>query len=108
MSNDPKQKVLMLLIRHHIGKGNGISMRQMEKQLSLLPRAIRTHISDLREDGIALCGTPKDGYYIAKTAEELQQTCDFLRNRAMHSLTLESRLRRIPLTDLLGQLHLPT
>lgn len=69
---------------------------------------MRVLVSELREDGHAICGTPADGYYIAANADELQHTCDFLRSRAMHSLVLEARLKRIPLVDLLGQLRLPT
>ena len=102
------QATILNLLSHHIGKGNGISMRELEQQLDMLPRMIRSRISELREDGHAVCGTPKDGYYIAATADELQHTCEFLRSRAMHSLHLESRLRKIPLADLLGQLHVPT
>ena len=81
---------------------------QLEQQTDLLARQIRTYISDLRDTGMAICGTPKHGYYIAANAEELEETCAFLHNRAIHSLMLESRLRKIPLSDLLGQLHLPT
>lgn len=99
---------LLNLLSRRIGKGNGIGVRQLALQLDTTERHIRTLVSELREDCHAICGTPKDGYYIAATPEELQHTCEFLRSRAMHSLTLESRLRRIPLTDLLGQLHLPT
>lgn len=107
MANNAKTIVLTVLSRH-IGHGNGIGVKQLAEQTDLLPRSIRTHISDLREEGIAVCGTPKDGYYIAATPDEMETTCKFLRSRAMHSLTLESRLRKIPLTDLIGQLHLPT
>jgi len=99
---------LLSLLTRHIGKGNGIGVKALATQLDTTERHVRTLTSELREDGHAVCGTPVDGYYIAATAEELQNTCEFLRSRAMHSLTLESRLRRIPLTDLLGQLHLPT
>lgn len=105
--NNHKALVLTVLSRH-IGRGNGISMRELELQLDMLGRAVRKHISDLRDDGNAICGTPKDGYFIAATPEELETTCEFLRSRAMHSLGLESKLRRIPLPDLLGQLHVPT
>lgn len=99
---------LLTLLTRHIGKGNGIGVKALATQLGTTERHVRTLTSELREDGHAVCGTPQDGYYIAATPEELQNTCEFLRSRAMHSLTLESRLRRIPLTDLLGQLHLPT
>lgn len=107
MSTKPAAFVLTILSRH-IGKGHGISMRELERQTDMLARCIRSHISTLREDGHAICGTPTDGYYIAATAEELNATCEFLHNRAMHSLALESKLRKIPLSDLIGQLHLPT
>lgn len=99
---------LLTLLSRHIGKGNGIGVKQLALQLDTTERGIRTLISELREDCHAICGTPASGYYIAATPEELQHTCEFLRSRAMHSLTLESRLRKIPLTDLIGQLHLPT
>lgn len=107
MPNNRRSFVLTILSRH-IGSGNGIGMSELEQQLDMLPRQIRLCISDLRDDGHAICGTPAEGYYIAETAAELQHTCAFLRSRAMHSLVLESKLRKIPLADLIGQLHLPT
>lgn len=99
---------LLSVLSRHIGKGNGIGVKQLAQQLGIEPRQVRKHISELRDDGHAVCGTPKDGYYIAATPEELEHTCQFLHTRALHSLTLESRLRKIPLSDLIGQLHLPT
>jgi DNA-binding transcriptional ArsR family regulator len=100
--------LVLTTLSRHIGKGNGISVKQLAQQTSLSPRVLRHHISDLREDGQAVCGTPKDGYYIAATAEELEETCRFIRRRSLHGLRMESQMRKIPLTDLLGQLHLPT
>lgn len=99
---------LLNLLSHHIGRGNGISVKQIARLLDTTERTVRTLVSDLRGEGKAVCGTPQDGYYIAANPDELQQTCSFLRSRAMHSLSLEARLRKIPLPDLLGQLHVPT
>lgn len=99
---------LLNILSGHIGKGNGVSVKRLSLNLQVPERQIRSLVSALREKDHAICGTPKDGYYIAATPDELEQTCEFLRSRAMHSLTLESRLRKIPLVDLLGQLHLPT
>jgi biotin operon repressor len=99
---------LLTILSRHIGSGNGIAMKQLEMQVGTSPRQIRKHISELRDDGHAICGTPEEGYFIAETTEELEHTCGFLRSRAMHSLSLESKLRKIPLSDLIGQLHLPT
>lgn len=92
----------------HIGKGRGISAKQLSTALDVNPRMVRACISQLREEGYAVCGTPLTGYYMAETAEDLEETCKFLRGRAMHSLVLEASLRKIPLPDLLGQMRLKT
>lgn len=99
---------LLAVLSRHIGKGNGVGVKALAVQLDATERHTRKLISDLRNDGHAICGTPKDGYYIAANADEMQHTCDFLRSRAMHSLVMEARLKKIPLVDLLGQLRLPT
>lgn len=99
---------LITILSRHIGSGNGISAAELARQMQCCEREVRSAISAAREEGVAVCGKPESGYFIAKTAEELDETCQFLRNRALHSLTLESRLRKIPLVDLLGQIHLPT
>lgn len=92
----------------HIGAGRGIHVIDLARDLGVRRRLIRASVSRLRNDGIAVCATPREGYYLAATEEELARSCEFLRARALHSLTLESRLRKIPLPDLIGQLKLPT
>jgi hypothetical protein len=99
---------LLGTLAHHIGKGNGIGVKQLAQVHDIPERQVRHLISDLRDEGHAICGTPSDGYFVAATPKELQDTCDFLRRRALHSLGLEAKLRNIPLADLFGQLHLPT
>lgn len=106
MATTPEQ--LITILSRHIGKGNGIGVKELAESLQTQPRNVRSLISYLRDDGHAICGTPKDGYFMAATAAELEETCAFIRKRAMHSLCLESRLRKIPMADLLGQLHVPT
>ena len=100
-------EVLTVLSRH-IGKGNGIGIKLLAQRFEQEERQVRKLIGELREDGHAICGTPRDGYYIAGTAEELEETCEFLHKRALRSLFLASRMRKIPLVDLIGQLKLPT
>ena len=90
------------------GKVNGITGADLAQILELKEREVRHAISDLRMEGIAVCGHPKTGYFIAANPEELEETCAFLRDRALHSLTLESKLRHVPLPELLGQLRLKT
>lgn len=92
----------------HVGKRAGIAVKALADALNTSPRQIRKLVTELRLEGIAVCGHPKTGYFIAAEAGELEDTCKFLRSRALHSLTLESKLRHVPLPDLLGQMHLKT
>ena len=99
---------ILVALTCRIGKDRGISVKGLALCNGICERRVRSYISQLRSEGYAICGTPETGYYMAQTAAELEQTCQFLRSRAMHSLMLESKLRKIPLPDLLGQLHLKT
>ena len=100
--------LLLSTLSRQVGAEHGVSAAALAATHDCTQRAIRAAVSILREDGIAVCGHPSTGYYIAATAAELETTCAFLRARAMHSLVLEARLRKVPLPDLLGQLHLKT
>jgi hypothetical protein len=90
----------------HQGADRGITARELAMQLAVRPRRLRKLISMARTDGIAICGTPSTGYYVPRTAEELDQACRFLQNRALHSLRLMSVMKRVALPTLLGQLLL--
>ena len=92
----------------HVGAGRGISAADLATYLGCDLRQLRKLITQARFDGIALCGKPADGYFIGERAEEVEETCRLLRSRAMHSLLLESAMRRMPLPTLIGQLSLPT
>lgn len=98
---------LLNLISRHKGRTNGIHMAALERETGLPGRSVRKLISELRKEGVAICGKPETGYFIAETAGELDEFCiQYLEARAMHSLTLSSRLRKIPLPVLAGQLFL--
>lgn len=100
---------LLTALSGHIGKGNGISAKALAERLGFdNTRSLRKLISCAIEvDGVAICGTPRDGYYIAATAEELLETIEFHDHRAKHELKKAGSLRRM-LGDLFGQLHVPT
>ena len=56
---------------------------------------------------ITICGKPETGYFIAETPQEIDKLCiRYLEARALHSLKLSSRLRKIPLPVLAGQLFI--
>lgn len=96
------------LATRHRGHAHGITAQALAARLGIGERLLRTLITRAREDGIAIVGTPETGYFVAETAAELEQCCAFLRSRALHSLTIEARLRKVALAELLGQLRVPT
>jgi len=100
---------LTAVLAHHIGRGRGIRGDDLAKRLGLESRQVRKLISDaIEENGTAICGHPSTGYFIASNADELMATVDFHKHRALHELRKASRLSKIPLPDLIGQLHLKT
>lgn len=107
LSLDLRTSVLTVLQRH-IGADCGITARDLAAAASITEREVRAQVSALREEGIAVCGHPRTGYFIARTSAELETTVEYLKGRALHSLRLASRLTRIPLPDLIGQLKLKT
>jgi len=102
-------------LSHHIGQAEGIHVRDLVARITgqrveseQLERRVRQIVTELRMDGVHVCGHPSAGYYMAATPEELEHTLQFLRSRAMSSLALESRMRRISMPELIGQLTLQT
>lgn len=102
----PLKDLLAKLIAMRVGARNGITAKRLAQMLVVTERQLRTLITELRAEGMAICGTPEHGYFVAETPDELHETCAFLRSRALRSLYLESRLRKIPLAKLLGQMQL--
>jgi biotin operon repressor len=98
-------KLIEAMSRHQ-GKHCGISAQALAAQLGVPARRLRTLISAAREDGVAICGRPATGYYMPTTPAELDEACRFLRARAMHSLRTLSRMQRVAMPVLLGQLLL--
>jgi biotin operon repressor len=97
---------LLNLMSRHQGAGNGVSASSVAAQLGVSARKVRTLVSALRDDGIAICGKPSTGYFVPVTPDELQVSCRWLEHRALHSLRLLSRMKKVSLPDLLGQLKL--
>jgi len=99
---------LQTVLARHVGKHSGVTAQALAGLLDVPARAVRLLVTELREDGVAVCGHPSTGYFIAANDEELLDTCDYLHARAMHSLRVISILRQVPLPDLRGQLRLKT
>lgn len=106
---------VLTALSHHKGKDNGIHVRELVQRITgqlvnaeALERQVRTIVTDLRMQGHHICAHPGTGYFMAATPEELNETCKFLVDRSMTTLAQVSRMKRIALPDLHGQLHLKT
>ena len=101
-----KTSLLNVMSTHH-GRDEGISARYLAMYLQVSQRELRKLISQCRyEDGAAICSHPSTGYFIATTADELDMCCKFLEHRALHSLQLLSKMKKVSMPALVGQLLL--
>jgi len=104
---------LLAALRNHIGRDCGVTAQQLVVEVlghtsAGDERRLRDLVVELRLQGHHVCAHPRGGYFLAASAEELEETCSFLRSRAMKGLQQISRMQGIALPDLVGQMHLPT
>jgi predicted DNA-binding transcriptional regulator YafY len=97
---------VLSLLQLHRGAERGICAARLAGALGIEPRQLRRLITRARDDGHAICGLPSTGYYLPSTPNELRSACAFLRSRAMRSLRSLSRMQRVAMPELLGQLAL--
>ena len=99
---------LLSRLSRHIGEENGIKADDLARELDITPRQVRELVTNLRMEGAHVCGHPKTGYFMAANEEELRKTIDFIKKRSYHGLVMVSRMDKVSIPDLLGQIHLPT
>ena len=114
MHNELTRDTLLVALRNHIGRRHGVTATALCREvLGCHPtsgdeRLLRTLVVELRMEGHHVCAHPRDGYFLAANAEELQETCGFLRSRSMSGLQQISRMTRVSIPDLVGQMRLPS
>lgn len=108
--------LVLTVLSEHIGCRRGVPIDRLVYEITgeripdeAAERRVRHIISELREEGSHICAHPSTGYFMAANDQELDRYyIAFLRARALHSLLLISRAKKIALPDLLGQLRLKT
>ena len=70
---DKKKAICEYLRKNHIGKGNAIHSKELEKLFLLDGRNIRRKISAMRQDGFPIC-SDETGYYYADNQKEINTT----------------------------------
>jgi biotin operon repressor len=97
---------LALVMSRHMGRECGISCKALAEQCGVPERHIRKLVSELRFEGTAIVGKPDTGYYVATEPHDIDDFVNFHFARARHSLAMVSRVRRVSMPELLGQLQL--
>lgn len=96
-------------LKTQVGCQNGLGVNALAKRCEISARDVRHAVTALREEGIGVCAHPNTGYFIAANDDELDKYCiAFLEHRALHSLKLASRLKKVALPEYMGQLKLKT
>ena len=93
----------------HRGRGRAIALPDLSRAVETSPRMVQHVVHRLRiEHGapIASAAGKPCGYYLAETADEVEQCYREHRAKALSTLAAMAALRRIHLADLLGQLQL--
>lgn len=108
---------LMYILAKHVGETNAIGMAELfvdvfgEEWRHRIndTRKIRMIVTELRGEGIPICSvTTKDGggYYLAAAGSELRGYTERDKKRALRILARVSRIEKISLPELLGQMRL--
>lgn len=111
-----KAKMLVVLSKH-IGKSNSIRMADLYREVFgeepkdniQTTRIIRRLITELRKEGVPICSSMKSdngGYYLANAGSELEDYLKRLRRRALRALSVEAKLRKMTLPQLIGHIQL--
>ena len=112
-NNEHLQHAVLAALRKHIGRNNGTTARDLVDELrgageTLSERDLRMVVVDLRLQGHHVCAHPSAGYFLAANEQELEDTVEFLRQRALRSLEQIAAMNRVSLPDLMGQMRLPS
>ncbi|MCD4761032.1 hypothetical protein K8R42_03995 [bacterium] len=111
-----KTRILMIM-SGHVGQGKRIGMGELYERVFEETydhrindtRRLRKLITELRRDGVAICSVASKnggGYWLASAGSELETYCKNLRIRAIKILGMESRIRKISMSEMMGQMAL--
>lgn len=70
---------------------NHMNSKQLAEYVNLNARDIRLLIQKLRDDGYPICGTPYNGYWMARTSWDMNETMKKLQNHIVScQITLDA------------------
>ena len=65
---------------------NHTNSKQLAEYIGLNARDVRLLIQKLRDDGYPICATPKDGYWMARTSFDMNDTMIQLKSHIQNSI----------------------
>lgn len=101
------------LLREQVGRcsalkaGEIVEMLTNQRSTQSQERQLREIFNALCLEGWPICSSSYHGYWWAESSGEIHETCKSLHHRALSSLTRISKLRRLAIPLLEGQLLLP-
>ncbi|NDY55810.1 hypothetical protein G3N56_03515 [Desulfovibrio sulfodismutans] len=117
-SNETVKARLLAELTRHIGRPRAIGMAELYEKAVGRPcgnringtRRLRKLITELREEGVAICSTAETdggGYYLASPGgSEFERYCAGLRAAGLRKLALEAKIRRRTLPGILSEIQL--
>lgn len=105
-----ERKVFDVLLRHR-GKGSALDGKQLASQAEIdgSTRIIRRVVGALRrKHGVAVCSSlcrGNSGYYLADSAEELEEAAAWLVRLGLKILSAAARMKKKTMAEFMGQLR---
>lgn len=117
MSEKERRGSILAALTGHIGEPNAIGMGELYELVYGEPwanrindtRALRKAITDLRDEGVAICSVATSyggGYYLAAAGSELAGYMRRNERQALRKLMRNAKMKKVSLPDYLGQMRL--
>ncbi len=104
---------ILLILEDHKGKDEAIKRKDLVRQVCNLvgfevgDRSIRLTMKHLiTQHGIGIGSRSKGGYFLAVTAQEIDEIANYFDSYGLSNFFVSSRLKKIGMKDYLGQLSL--
>lgn len=115
--NDEHMARIMIILSRHVGEEKAIDMGELYERVFEKSwkhkindtRELRKAITKLRYGGALIGeirGRTGGGYYLARSVHELGQFFDRRTREALKKLTMVACMKRVGMTELLGQLQM--
>ncbi len=117
ISNEEARARLMETLSEHVGKENAIGMDELYERV--FGKKVRHKINDTRDlrklittqrlKGIPIGSTSSQtggGYYLVRAGSELEEYCSRILSSSRRGLLLVSRLKKLALPKIVGQLEM--